>query len=211
MIYILIAILLGYAFGCVHGSQIVGKYKNVDIKNSGVKNAGASNTTIVLGWKYGVIVGLVDIFKATIAIVIMRLILHYSGSDLDQETQNLVMYLTGFLVVIGHNYPATMKFKGGKGTASVVGMFLALDWKIALISIILLVAFTFVTDYLVVGVLMMYISFIVTTYYFDFGTNATLIAAIMTVLSFVKHLENYQRILNNKETKISDMTKKRKK
>jgi len=48
--------LIGYLLGCINGSQIIGAIKNIDIGNEGYKNPGASNTTLLLGWRYGIIV-----------------------------------------------------------------------------------------------------------------------------------------------------------
>lgn len=113
---ILILMIIGYLFGCINGSQIVGKYKNIDIKNNGMKNPGASNTTVLLGWKYGIVVACIDIFKATISLVIAAYLLdRYLVSF---ELQMLLLYINALFVVIGHNFPFTMNFKGGKGTAS---------------------------------------------------------------------------------------------
>jgi len=204
--YFLIASVIGYLFGCLHGSQLVGKYKNVDIKKAGVKNAGASNTTILLGWKYGLLVALIDIFKATLAILLVLFIVTEGG--ITGDLRHLLVYITVFFVIMGHNYPITMKFSGGKGTASLVGALIAIDWRIALIGIGILLIFTFATDYLVIGVLCMYISFLVTTYLY-FGIEPALIVIVLSCLSILKHLENYKRILTKEETKLSSMFKKK--
>ncbi|WP_087974486.1 glycerol-3-phosphate acyltransferase [Oceanobacillus rekensis] len=204
--YFLISGFIGYLFGCIHGSQLMGKLKKIDIKNSGVKNAGASNTTILLGWKYGILVALIDIFKATLALLLVLYILNEGGIVGSQQT--LFIYITALFVIIGHNYPITMKFSGGKGTASLVGALIAIDWEIALIGIGLLLIFTFATDYLVIGVLVMYLSFLVTTYFF-FGIPPTLIVVLLSLLSIMKHMENYKRIINREETKLSSMFRKK--
>ncbi|RDW15029.1 glycerol-3-phosphate acyltransferase [Oceanobacillus chungangensis] len=204
--YYVIASLIGYLFGCIHGSQLVGKYKKVDIKNAGVKNAGASNTTILLGWKYGILVAFIDIFKATLAILLVLFILNENG--IVSESQTLFVYITALFVIVGHNYPITMKFSGGKGTASLVGALLAIDWKVAVIGIGILLLFTFTTDYLVVGVLFMYLSFLVTTYIF-FGMEPALVVVLLSILSIMKHIENYKRIINKEERKLSSMFKKK--
>lgn len=200
--YLLVACVIGYLFGCLHGSQIIGKLKQVDIKKSGVKNSGASNTTILLGWKYGILVALIDVFKATVSILILLFILKENG--VTGETQTIFVYINALFIILGHNYPITMQFKGGKGTASLVGVLLAIDWKIAVIGIGILFIFTFATDYLVVGVLFMYISFLITTYLF-FGMGPTMIAILLSMLSVMKHTENYKRILNKEETRLSSM------
>ncbi|WP_099156529.1 glycerol-3-phosphate acyltransferase [Virgibacillus ndiopensis] len=203
--YYLLSIVIGYLFGSIHGSQIVGKLKKIDIKNVGIKNAGASNTTILLGWKYGILVALIDIFKATLSIILLLFILRENG--ITDDTQTLMVYINALFIIIGHNYSITMKFTGGKGTASLVGVLLAIDWKIAVIGIGILFIFTFATDYLVIGVLFMYLSFLITTYYF-FGIEPTMIVVLLSILSIMKHIENYKRILAKEETKLSSMFQK---
>ncbi|WP_200411624.1 glycerol-3-phosphate acyltransferase [Virgibacillus salexigens] len=198
--------IIGYLAGCLHGSQLVSIYKQVDIKKNGVKNAGASNATILLGWKYGILVALIDIFKATFAILLVLYILNENG--INGKEQTLLVYITALFIILGHNYPITMKFSGGKGTASLVGILLAIDWKIAVIGIGILLLFTFATDYLVVGVLCMYLSFLITTFVF-FGPEPTSIVIFLSILSAAKHMENYRRIITKQETKLSYMFSKK--
>lgn len=205
MLPFIASIIIGYLFGCVHGSQLVGMFKKVDIKKSGVKNSGASNTTILLGWKYGIVVALIDIFKATLSILLLLFILN--NLDITAETKNLLIYINALFIILGHNYPFNMNFSGGKGTASLVGILLALDWKIAIIGIGVLLLFTWMTDYLVIGVFFMYLSFLLTTFLF-FGAEPAMIVVLLTVLSFLKHMENYKRIFKKEERKISSFFQK---
>ncbi|WP_077324324.1 glycerol-3-phosphate acyltransferase [Virgibacillus siamensis] len=203
--YVLFVMLIGYLAGCIHGSQLVGKIKKVNIKKSGVKNSGASNTTILLGWKFGIIVALIDIFKATLSVLFVLYILN--GQGITEEMHTLLVYINALFIIIGHNYPVQMRFSGGKGTASLIGVLLAIDWKIALIGIAILLLFTLATDYLVVGVLFMYISFLVTTYLF-FGIEPAMVVVLLSVMSILKHMENYRRIISKEETKLSSMFRK---
>ncbi|HLS08155.1 MAG TPA: glycerol-3-phosphate acyltransferase [Lentibacillus sp.] len=203
--YVLMVSLIGYLFGCIHGSQVIGKYKKMDIKNTGVKNSGASNTTILLGWKYGILVALIDIFKATLSVLLVLYILESQG--ITGPAQTLLVYINALFIIVGHNHPVTMKFSGGKGTASLVGILLAIDWQIAVIGIAILLLFTLATDYLVVGVLFMYVSFLVTTFLF-FGIEPTMVVVLLSIMSILKHMENYKRIINKEETKISSMFRK---
>ncbi|WP_430788770.1 glycerol-3-phosphate acyltransferase [Virgibacillus flavescens] len=200
--YYVISMIVGYLVGCMHGSQLVGKYKKVDMKKTGVKNSGASNTTIVLGWKYGCVVALIDIFKATFSVLLLLNILNQSG--MTEEVKTVLVYLNVFFVIIGHNFPITMNFNGGKGTASIVGAFLAIDWKVAVICISVLVLVTLTTDYLAVGVLFMYISFVALSFYY-FGVSPGIIALLLFAVSLMKHQENYKRVLAKEETKLSSL------
>lgn len=196
---------IGYLFGCINGAQIIGRLKKINIKESGIKNAGASNTTLLLGWKYGVIVGLIDIFKAVLSILLVSFLLNRYG--LFPEDQVIYIYLNALFVILGHNYPITMRFSGGKGTASFVGSFLMIDWKIAFIGLILLLLLALATDYFVFGVLSMYLSFISFTY-FTFDYLAVSIAILLFSLSMMKHVENYKRILKKEEIRLSSFLRK---
>lgn len=202
---IFIIMMIGYLFGCINGSQIVGKMKNIDIKNNGMKNAGATNTTVLLGWKFGVLVAFIDVFKATISLFVTAYLLQ--NYVVSYDLQILLLYVNALFVVIGHNFPLTMSFKGGKGTASFFGILLYFDWKIAVIGLILLLLFAVVTNYFVTGTLVLYISFITYTAYTT-GRGPTVVAFLLAVLFMVKHMENFRRIMNNEEVKLSSLYRK---
>ena len=119
-----IVILVGYLLGSSSMSYYISQFKKVEIRDKGSKNLGASNTMMVLGWKYGLLVGIHDIGKSILAVVLAK---HFFP-DLE-----LVGFLAGVASVLGHIYPFYLKFKGGKGFASYFGMTLALNWKLALI------------------------------------------------------------------------------
>ena len=149
-------ILLGYIFGCLQWSYILGKIiKKKDIRSLGVGNAGASNTVTVFGWKMGVVVGILDISKAIISIIIIRYIL--------KSTDMLSIYLNGTSVILGHNYPFFMGFKGGKGTASTVGMLLAINYKLGLLGILVILLVTLFTDYIALGTMALVTFFVIAT------------------------------------------------
>lgn len=191
----LLVIVIGYLLGCINGSNIIGSLKKVDIKGSGTKNAGASNTTLLLGWKYGLVVLVIDVLKAVIPILVLK-----------SMTDNYALiYLLGAFVIVGHNYPFNMKFNGGKGTASVIGMFFAIDWHVGLGGLGLLIVFSIATDYLVVGVLAYYGAFIYSTLLLGYGLIPTLITLALTAISMLKHRENYDRIKLQTETRISSV------
>ena len=201
-ILILMTILIGYLFGCLHGSQIIGKLKQINLKNNGSKNAGATNTVLLLGWKYGFIVAFVDVFKAIISFLLVALMLH--KYNVLFEVQILLLYLNALFVIIGHNFPLTMNFKGGKGTASFLGFLLCLDWKFTIFAFMLFIMFALITKYFVFGTLIAYVSF---TFYTasSFGRGALLIAVLFTILFLVQHVENFRRVINKEEMKISTM------
>lgn len=109
-------ILLGYLIGSIPNAYIIGKLiKGVDIRKLGDGNIGAANAYREIGPRWGIVVLLADMLKGAIAVLISYL----SGS------LNIAL-LTGLAVVVGHNWSIFMKFKGGRGQSTLVGVFTAL-------------------------------------------------------------------------------------
>src|SRR5690606_16130505 len=129
--------------------------------------------------KFGVIVAFIDVIKAIISLGLVAIIL--DNFNVLFEHQTLLLYVNALFVIIGHNFPVTMSFKGGKGTASFFGVLLYLDWKFAVLGLIILLIFAFVTNYFVTGTSMLYLSFIMYTTY-TFGRAATYIAFLFIFL-----------------------------
>jgi glycerol-3-phosphate acyltransferase PlsY len=203
--YLLIIAFIGYLFGCINGSQIIGKYKHIDIKNHGSKNAGASNVTLQLGWKSGLFVVMVDVFKAIISLyIVTSLLIH---ADFLFEYQVLLLYINALFVIVGHNFPLTMHFNGGKGTASFLGILLFIDWKIAIMAFVMFLLVAFATNYFVIGTFFAYVFFIAYTS-FTYGGRPVYIAFLLTVLFLFKHVDNVKRIINKEETKLSSLLRR---
>lgn len=199
LLMLLVVVFLGYLLGCVHGSQIVGKYKNINIKKSGMKNSGATNATLLLGWKFGLIVALVDIGKAVLSLSITAYLLSFVVSL--SEWEIIFLLLNGLSVVIGHNFPITMNFDGGKGTASFFGFLLFMNWKFALICLFLALIISFLTNYFVIGTFSGYIMFNMYMAYW-YQLLPIFLGLLFTILFLIKHAENFKRIINNEEIKL---------
>lgn len=206
-LWIATALISGYFIGCMHGSLAAQLLSGKNIKKEGVKNSGASNAAIVLGWKYGAMVAFVDIFKGFAAVAGLRLLLN--GTSLSGEMVWTVLFLVAAGVVLGHNFPFYMNFDGGKGTASVIGVMLALDWKLGLAGGLLLIAISLATDYLVIGVLVLYAMFIVLAYWPADGIWPLAIASALFAMALWKHIENISRIKNGTESKVSSVFRKK--
>ena len=186
----LLAALLGYFLGCSNMAYWLGLIKKVDIRNNGSGNLGASNATVLLGWKAGILVAVHDIGKAVLAVVLAKLL--FPGLE-------AVGAAAGVACVLGHIFPFYLKFKGGKGLASFFGTVLALNWKIGILIGLLLVIITLVTDFISLGTLTVSVAAPVG---FLLITGRVLIPMILAVASMVliyKHIENIHRLLNRTE------------
>lgn len=196
-LYFPIIVLIGYIFGCFQSSYIISKtFKKVDIRNLGNGNAGASNTVISLGWKWGALVAILDIAKAIISIFIIK---YFLKNSLPHDSLPFYLYLNGFSVILGHNFPFYMAFKGGKGTASLIGMLIAIDYRIAIIGILTIILITIITDYIALGTIGLVIFFSMSTAFFKYDVNAIFISILIALLSIYKHLPNINKILKKEE------------
>ena len=206
---IILFIIVGYIIGCFHGSKVAQFLSGVDLKKTGHGNAGASNATLSLGWKYGVLVALIDIGKGVLAIIGA----HFFLADAAQYTEVqvwLFTYLIAAGVILGHNFPFHMGFNGGKGTASIIGILLAVDWKIGLFALILFVILSFATNYLIVGVLEFYLVFCTATFLWIPGMGPTIIALLLFGIAIILHIENIKRLVKGTEPKVTSAFKKKK-
>lgn len=206
-IAIVMIMLVGYFIGSLHGSYIAQWLSGVKVREQGVKNSGASNATIVLGWKFGALVALLDIGKGFIAIQLLGFIL-ISNSSFNENTTTLLLFI-GTAVILGHNYPLWMNFDGGKGTASLIGILFGIDWRMGFIGLSLLILITFITDYLPIGVLFLYLTFLVYVFLFTVGFWPILISLVLFSLAIWKHRENILRITIGTEPKVSTVLKKK--
>lgn len=201
-------IIVGYIIGCIHGSNAAQAFSGVNLKEAGHGNAGASNATLSLGWKYGVLVALIDIGKGVLAILLFRFILENYTQFMDREV-SILLYLIGAAVILGHNFPIHMKFHGGKGTASLIGIFIALNWKLGLIALLALIITSLVTNYLILGVLILYIVFTVSTLLIEPTIWPFLIALTLFLIALLLHLENINRMRLGTEPKVTSAFKKK--
>jgi glycerol-3-phosphate acyltransferase PlsY len=119
------------------------------------------------------------------------------------------LYLNGAGVILGHNYPFFMQFKGGKGTASTLGMLFGIDYRVGIIGFLIILIITFATDYIALGTMALVTFFIIATIYLGFGTACVLIAIFIALQSMYKHIPNFKRIRTREESRLRDALKRK--
>lgn len=201
-------ILIGYAFGLFQTGYLYGKLNHIDIRDYGSGNAGTTNTMRLLGKKAGIITYLGDTFKAVFAIVAV----YFLFRDASESIMILKLY-TGLGVILGHNFPFYMKFRGGKGIAATSGVVVGLgDWRLILLALFTFVIVTFISKYVSLGSLCMAAGFFAEFSLFVLTgliqlkgadrIEGIVVAFIISALAFIKHHANIGRILNGTERKI---------
>ncbi|MEB3072824.1 glycerol-3-phosphate 1-O-acyltransferase PlsY [Parvimonas sp. C2] len=188
-------IIIAYILGNISGGMIFGKLLfNKDIRDYGSKNAGTTNALRVFGIKAGALTFIVDLLKSILACFIGMKLLGLNG-----------VLLAGIFVVIGHNWPIFLNFKGGKGIASSFGFIIFLDYKIAIVAIIMFITIVVLTKYISLGS-MLTTTLVLPISYIFFGYRniyVLLTFLFLASLSIFRHKSNIIRLVNGNENKIN--------
>ena len=206
---LLIIAVAGYLLGSINFAIVVSKFvTNVDIREYGSKNAGATNVIRTLGKKWGVVTAVGDIIKAMAAVAIGFVV--YSLLCNDVQTSVIGAYTGGFFAMVGHIFPLYYRFKGGKGVATLCGTILCLNWRAALIMIFIFVLVILISKMVslasVIGVSLFAPLSIIFSIIDKQNVNIAIFTAVVSFLFSViviwKHKENLAKIANGTERKI---------
>ncbi len=203
---IIICLAVGYGFGCISTGYIVGKMNHVDIRNYGSGNIGTTNTMRTLGKKAGAITYIGDVLKAMLPMIVLRYVIFD-----DLEYAALLQLYCGLGVVLGHNFPFWLKFKGGKGIAVTSGVMATHDplgIPLYLVAFIISVA---ITKYVSVGSLVIATIFpiwiAITRHGEPYFVHTLIVSLVFMALAFYRHKANLIRIKNGNENKIGQKVK----
>lgn len=205
---ILIIVVVSYFMGNISFSRFLARTKKQDITKLGSGNAGSTNILRNFGFKYGVLNLILDILKGFIPSFLAYKIF---GDNL------VYLYIAGISVMIGHIYPVIFKFKGGKGIASMLGVFLASDPVVTLIVIAVAAISWLIFKY---GSIASFICVTSLTVYEGIkakellGNEPKIVCALLFVifcLTWYAHRSNIERLLCGRESKVSLIKKTKKK
>lgn len=195
MIYWGLPILIAYLLGSISFSFLFAKWlRGIDIRQHGSGNAGATNTFRVLGKGPGSVVGILDALKGMAAVWIAGLLTNHDPN---------VMIVAGITAVAGHNWPIFLRFRGGKGIATTVGVTVMLVFKAALVAGIIAIIIIIITRYVSVGSLVL--ASVLPIAIAAFGTYPPVylwVSLILTVFAFWSHRSNLKNLYHGNERKI---------
>jgi acyl phosphate:glycerol-3-phosphate acyltransferase len=192
-----------YLIGSFPTGYIVGRINGVDLRKEGSGNIGATNALRVLGKKWGYIVFAADIFKGWLSVTLAYALANRFAPD----HVALAGVLAAVFVVLGHNFPVWLGFKGGKGIATSAGIMIALFpiW-VFLCAFVVWLGFFYTTRYVSVASILAAISLSVsTTVLALFGKCEWLlvgVALLMTGLAIWRHKSNIERLIAGTEKKF---------
>ncbi|SCZ77182.1 glycerol-3-phosphate 1-O-acyltransferase PlsY [Acidaminobacter hydrogenoformans] len=190
--------LLGYAFGCIPCSYLASRMLGqIDIRNYGSGNTGATNVYRVLGKKAGIIAFIGDFLKGLLPALI--------GNAIAGQEAGAIAAL---FAVIGHCYPVTLKFRGGKGVATSAGMIFGTAPLIGVILIVLQFAILFVTKYMSLASIISAVLFPILVYFSDPSPVYQIASILMGLLVIFRHHSNIRKLLKGEESKMGSKKNK---
>lgn len=205
MIYLILSAIISYLVGSISSAIIISKtFYDTDIRKTGSKNAGATNTLRAFGKKAGATVFIFDFSKGLLCALAAKYLVYFLNAPYE------CVLVAGFFVQLGHIFPLFFKFKGGKGVATAAGAALAIMPAAACILLGLFAVIIALTKTVSLA------SGICAAVYpllalFRSGANASanfVFAATCAVMIAVKHAPNFARLLDGEEKKISFKRKK---
>lgn len=192
MKYIILA-LVGYFIGTIPCSYMVGKfYGKIDVRQHGSGNAGATNVLRTVGKKAALVALLGDVLKGVLPALIGRYFLGIEGA-----------MLASLFAVIGHCYPVTLRFKGGKGVATAGGLIIGTNPLIAFILFIYMLILVYTKKYVSLASITAAIFYPFICYFVYDSLSITLLTSILAFLIVFKHRGNIKRLIEGSESKTT--------
>ncbi len=185
-----VILILSYVLGSIPFSLIIAKIKGINLREVGSGNIGATNVARTGNKGLAALALFLDTFKGFIAVYIAQQFFD----------DNLCIYISAILAVLGHMFPIWLKFKGGKGVATTLGVLIALNMLVALIFIFAWIMVFFIFRYSSLASLSAITIAVITSFFFQMDLSLTLI--VIEVLVFLKHHKNITNLLQGKEHKF---------
>jgi len=211
IVYQILMLLAAYLIGSIPTSIWIGKqFYNIDIREHGSGNAGATNTIRVLGWKPGIPVLIFDVFKGWLVVSLIHLTNFYVTGSTEFVNFQLIL---GVAATLGHIFPVYARFRGGKGVSTLVGIVLALSPLSTLICFLIFVLVLVITKYVSLSSLIAGISFPIVVIVILKTTVLSMIifSICVSIMLILTHVKNIKRLLRKEEPKADFLKVGRKK
>lgn len=206
---------MAYLIGSIPSAIWVGRrFYGIDVREHGSGNAGATNVFRVLGKGPGTVVLLMDIIKGFLSVMLAYQMGYYFAEQGTQSSQMTGFFPVAFgvLSVVGHMLPIFAKFKGGKGVATLFGVIIALDPRVAGLALLVFVVVNIVTGYVSVGSLMAGLSIpVLFLQVFGYRDVSLIVFSVSVgILIVYTHRKNIRRLMAGEETKSRILVRKQK-
>jgi glycerol-3-phosphate acyltransferase PlsY len=187
-LFVALAAIPAYFLGTFPTALLVARAGGHDVLTEGSGNPGASNVARLMGWKYGLLVMAGDLAKGAIA----------AGVGLAVAGRG-AGYILGILAVIGHTYPVTRRFKGGKGVATAGGMLAVLNPLVVAVLAVVWFVTARVLKLASVGSIIVAVLFPIGVWLTGRAGWEIAITSALALLVIVRHLPNLRRLVRGQE------------
>jgi acyl phosphate:glycerol-3-phosphate acyltransferase len=188
-VFIAVLVPLAYFLGTLPSAAIVGRRRGVDITAAGSGNPGASNTFRVLGWRSGVLVFAMDAAKGALA----------AGVGLLVADGHVGAFVLGIAAIIGHMFPVTRHFKGGRGVATGAGVLLVIFPLLTLASGVLWFVVVRLTHKASLASILVVVAFPIAVAVAGHPWGDVTVIAAVAMLVVARHASNIKRLVRGEE------------
>jgi len=199
----ILSLILAYLIGSIPTAVWIGKiFYNLDVREHGSGNAGATNTFRVLGKAAGIPVLIFDILKGILAISLANTLGDYiKGGD---SLINLKIAL-GVSAFLGHLYPIYVGFRGGKGVATMLGIIISLNYPSALLAVAVFIIVFKISKYVSLSAMIAAYSYpvFILVIYKSNSPTMVVFSLLVAIIITITHQKNIERLFNSKESKMS--------
>ena len=209
-VYSVSALLLAYLFGSIPTAVWIGlAFFNIDVREYGSGNAGATNTFRVLGKKAGIPVMFLDILKGWTATNLAYFIGVSTTGGVNSIAYTNYALALGIAAVMGHLFPVFAGFRGGKGIATLFGMILAIHLQAALLCVIVFIVVLLISRYVSLSSIIAGFTYTIgVAFVFPSNKSVVIYGMCMFLLILITHQKNIERLLKGKESKVNLFKKK---
>lgn len=198
-------IVAAYLIGSIPCGYLIGKKNNIDIRQHGSGNIGATNVRRVLGMKWGRVCFACDFLKGLIPVLICVILLKKAVLP---ETAFIAPMLAAFATTAGHIWPVFLSFKGGKGVSTIAGAIIPLAPFSIISGAIVWVGMFYLTRYVSVASIAAALTLPFSAIFFNMtGSVSTekptvVLLLILALIAIIKHIDNIKRLLNGTENRF---------
>jgi len=205
MLWIITGILSSYLIGSIPTAYIFGRLlKGIDIRKHGSGNVGATNAFRVLGKGYGITILILDMLKGFVVVVFLGSILSAKITGIPEATMRIAL---GMSCICGHIWTVFLRFKGGKGVATTLGVFLGLSVVAVGLKLFLCVILTWLLVFIIthiVSIASVIAAISLPVYLLLFNQPRVLIysSILLCLLIILRHKSNLKRFFQGKEARL---------
>jgi glycerol-3-phosphate acyltransferase PlsY len=189
--------IFAFLFGSIPWGYLIGKAKGVDLRKIGSRNIGATNVLRTIGKKEALVTLLLDISKGFIPVLLVQVLY-------PDKNNYILMGTVGILAIIGHCFTPFLKFKGGKGVATSLGVILAYTPFVGILTLVIWIIIFKISKVSSLSALVSFGLLPLNVYIMNYSNEVVLFCFLITVIIYLKHIPNIKRLLKGTETKIGD-------